>query len=144
MLYDWRRGTFERLEPNGGWSVTLDFQDWDYRVVCPLLPGGRALFGDVARYATMGDLRIGGVAASVDSLSFDVIGMPGTAVAVHGYAAQPPHSVRAATYRSERELARASAADATARDVFCHDASGRWVVNVGLDQSGTARVTLDW
>ena len=142
MLYDWRRGTFERLEPNGDWSVTLDFQDWDYRVVCPLLPGGRALFGDVARYATMGDLRVGGVAASVDSLSFDVIGMPGTAVAMHGYAAQPPHSVRAATYRSERALARASAADATARDVFWHDASGCWVVNVALDQSGTARVTL--
>jgi hypothetical protein len=68
--------------------------------------------------------------------------MPGTVVAVHGYAAQPPHSVRAATYRGERELAHASAADANAPDVFWHDASGRWVVNVANDQSGTARVTL--
>ena len=116
--------------------MTLDFQDWDYRVLCPLLPGERALFGDVARYATMGDRRIGGVAASVASLSFDVIGMPGTAVA------------DARLRRRSRRTACApqpTAANASSRatsSVTTRPAAGS--CNVGLDQSGTARVTLDW
>ncbi len=92
----------------------------------------------------MGDRRVGGVVASVEALSFDVIGMPGTVVEVHGYSASPPHSVRGATYRSERPLALAVAADASARDVFWHDNAGRWAVRVALDESGTARVDLRW
>ena len=142
IAYDWRRGTFERLAADGGWVAALDFQDWELRVLCPLLPGERALFGDVARYATMGDRRVTGVTASVDGVSFDVIGMAGTVAEIHGYAAQPPHSVRAATYRSERALTRAEAAAAGDGDVFWHEPSGRWVVRVSIDASGSVRVTL--
>ena len=142
IAYDWRRRSFERLAADGAWSVTLDFQDWDYRVLCPLLPGERALFGDVARYATMGDRRINRVEASVESLAFDVTGMPGTIAEIHGYAAQSPHSVRAATYRGERALRRTDAAAASDGDVFWHERSGRWVVRVAIDKSGSVRVDL--
>lgn len=144
VVYDWRRGSFERLAADGGWQVTLDFQDWDYRVLCPLLPGERALFGDVARYATMGDRRLAAVSASVEALAFDVIGVPGTTAEIHGCAPQAPHSVRAATYRSERALRRASAATAREADVFWHDDVGRWVVRVAVDRSGTSRLVLHW
>ena len=57
LAYDWRSGRWTRLEPDGGWDVQLAWQDWDYRVLCPLLPGDRALFGDVGKYATVGDRR---------------------------------------------------------------------------------------
>lgn len=141
VAYDWRRGTFERLAVDGGWQVRLDFQDWDFRVLCPLLPGERALFGDVARYASMGDRRVAGVAASVESVSFDVIGMPGTIAEIHGYASQSPHGVRAATFGGERVLARAENG-ANGSDVFWYEPSGRWVVRVAIDSSGSVRVTL--
>jgi hypothetical protein len=144
IAYDWRRGTCERLAVDGGWQVTLDFQDWDYRVLCPLLPGERAVIGDVARYASMGDRRINRVVASVEAVAFDVIGMPGTTAEIHGYAAHRPHSVRGATYRSERALRRRDAASASDHDVFWHDDSGRWVVRVTIDQSGSTRLTLHW
>jgi hypothetical protein len=144
VAYDWRRGTFERLEEDGSWQVTLDFQDWDYRVLCPLLPGGRALFGDVARYATMGDRRVAGVSAGDAHLSFDVLGAPGTVAEVHGCAPAPPRAVRAATYAGERGLARRAAAAPDARDVFWHEPSGRWVVRAAIDAAGSVRIALAW
>ncbi|MBX3027009.1 hypothetical protein KF840_19045 [bacterium] len=143
IAYDWRRGTCARLAADGAWTVALDFQDWDFRVLCPLLPGERALIGDVARYATMGDRRIAGVAASVDALAFDVMGVPGTTAEVHGWALHTPHSVRATGIRGDRALPRvAPAVGQGAADVFSHDASGRWVVRVVIDAAGSARVTL--
>ena len=71
LAYDWRRGGWTRHQPDGGWEVELAWQDWDLRILCPLLPGERALFGDVGKYATVGDRRIAAVDASADELSFD-------------------------------------------------------------------------
>ncbi|MFN8644476.1 MAG: hypothetical protein U0802_23505 [Candidatus Binatia bacterium] len=124
--------------------MTLAFQDWDFRVLCPLLPGGRALFGDVARYATMGDRRIAAVAASDDAVSFDVIGMPGTVAEIHGCAPQASHSGCVASAHGERALARGAAAGTSGGDVFWHDSSGRWVVRAAIDVGGRVRVTLRW
>ena len=143
LAYDWRRRTFQHLAADGGWRASLDFQDWDFRVLCPVLPGERALFGDPTRYATMGDRRIAGVAASVECLSFDVIGMPGTVAEVHGWAARPPRRVRAATYRDGRDLTPAEGAAPEPSDVFWHEPSGRWGVRVAIDAAGSVHVDLE-
>jgi hypothetical protein len=142
IAYDWRRRTIARLDAGGGWAVTLEFQDWDYRILCPLLPGERALIGDVGRYATMGDRRIAHVEASDEALAFDVMGVPGTTAAVWGYARHAPRQVRAATFRGTRALRRVDAATDTAADVFWYDDGGVWVVRVGIDAAGAVRVTI--
>jgi hypothetical protein len=61
VAYDWRTRTAERIEPGGGWDVTLEPADWDYRVLAPLLPNGTTVIGDVELFATAGDMRIGAV-----------------------------------------------------------------------------------
>ncbi|MEO8604136.1 MAG: hypothetical protein ABI629_16290 [bacterium] len=136
VMYDWRRGTCETLAPDGGWEVELPFQDWDYRVLCPLLPGERALFGDVARYATMGDRRVANVAFSATQLSFDVSGMPHTEAVFHGWSAATPRTVGVATYADARELRR--------EDWSWEAATGRWVARLGLSRMGCVRVTVEW
>lgn len=133
LLYDWRRGTAERLAPDGGWDVELDFQDWDYRVLCPLLPGERALIGDVGRYATMGDRRIADVEASAERLAFDVLDVPGAVVPIHGWSAARPRQVEVASLEESRTLT-----DGWSWD----DSTGRWVIDVVIPRSGRARVTL--
>lgn len=142
IAYDWRRGTCQRLERDGAWALTLPFQEWDYRVLCPLLPGERALIGDVAQYATMGDRRIGSVVATVEALAFDVIGVPGTVAEIHGYARHAPHSVGAASHRDAGALRRIDAATTSEVDVFWHDDGGRWAVRVAIDASGRRRITF--
>lgn len=142
LLYDWRRGTIEHLAADGRWPLALDFQDWDYRIVCPILPGDRTLIGDPQLYATMGDRRIAGVVATPEALSFDVLGVPGTTAEIHGWSAQPPRAVSAATYEAERPLVLSASPRADAADVAWHDPSGRWVVRVAIDAAGAVRVTL--
>lgn len=130
LLYDWRRGTIAHLPAGGTWEVALAFQDWDFRVVCPLLPGDRALIGDPRLYACMGDRRIAGVEASVEALAFDVFGVPGTVAEIHGWSARPPLAVSAATYAGERPVEIAAAAE------------GRWALRIAIDAAGAVRVTV--
>ncbi|MGH7787249.1 MAG: hypothetical protein ACRERC_10315, partial [Candidatus Binatia bacterium] len=132
LAYAWRSGQWTRVEPGGGLDVALPFQDWDYRILCPLLPGERTVFGDVRRYASVGDRRIGGICASAAALAFDVLGVPRSLVEVQGYAPEPPVRVEAITSAGVRQLA-----DVT------WEPSGRWTVCVVL-QSERDRVRLCW
>jgi len=136
VVYDWRRATCQRVAADAAWEVELDFQDWDYRVLCPVLPGERALIGDVARYATMGDRRVGNVAASATQLAFDVMGVPRTIAEIHGWSAAPPRAATAASLADRRDLI---------PDAWRWNAdSGQWSVRVDLQRAGCLRVTLHW
>jgi hypothetical protein len=85
LLYDWRRREWTRLEPESGWEVELPFQEFDYRVVCPLLPGGITLFGDVSKWATVGDQRIAQIELHAGELCFDLLGAPRERIEVRGW-----------------------------------------------------------
>ena len=83
VAWDWRRKTAELIEPDGGWDVSLDPLDWDYRVLAPLLPGDVAVFGDVDLFVPTGDMRIGDVRDGVVT----VVGAPDESVTVTGWSA---------------------------------------------------------
>ena len=140
VAYDWRRQRWERLERDGGWEVRLDWQDWEYRVLCPLLPGDRAVFGDVGKYATAGDRRVASVQASGDAIGFTVLGAPHTTAEVHGCAPTPPKAVEAATAAPRRELPRAGAGE---RWSWSAD-DGHWIVRVDLQRNDAVDVRLSW
>jgi hypothetical protein len=80
VAWDWRRGRAERLEPGGGFDLSLAPLEWDFRVVCPLLPSGLAVIGDPALYATAGDRRLRGVRALGAAVECEVLGTPGEKV----------------------------------------------------------------
>jgi len=92
LAYDWRRRTWARVERDGSWEVTLDFQDWDFRVLCPVLPGEVAVFGDVTKYAPVGDRRVAGITTTSDGIELDVLGAPDTLVEIHGWSAASPRA----------------------------------------------------
>jgi hypothetical protein len=89
MRYDWRSGAFERLERGAGLALALDPLDWSFSVLCPLLPGGIALFGDPERYATAGDRRLSRIRAVEGGIAFDVLGAPGERVRIVGWSERP-------------------------------------------------------
>jgi hypothetical protein len=143
LAYRWRTGTWTRLEAAAAWEVELAFQDWDYCVLCPLLPGDRALFGDVARYATVGDRRIAGIEASAETISFDVRGVPGAVAELHGYSADPPDAVEAASFVASHRLLRDDQLTEP-RDCYGWDhGTGRWVIRVEL-RSEMERMRIFW
>jgi hypothetical protein len=59
LVYDWRR---QAADPADRIDVELGHRDWALFVCCPIDAGrrgaARALIGDPARYATMGDARV--------------------------------------------------------------------------------------
>jgi len=132
-LYDWRRGSFELQPADGGFEEALAYQDFGYRVLCPLLPGEVAVFGDVSKYATMGDRRVAGLRAAAGEVSFDVLGAPGEVVRIEGFAARAPRSAR--TWSPGRS---------GALELAYEGAAGRWRLRVPLDATGQAGVTLTW
>jgi hypothetical protein len=58
IAWDWRLGTAERVGTAHEWPVTLDREDWWYRVLAPVLAGGLAVIGDVSKYVPAGDSRL--------------------------------------------------------------------------------------
>jgi hypothetical protein len=134
LVFDWRRRLWMRLDPDGELAMTLDFQDWALHVLCPLLPGDLAVFGDVSKYATAGDRRFGGISCDGAVVSFDVLGAPGEAVDVWGYAASGLTRVRTWEPGDERELE---------NDRWSWDAvSGGWVVRVRIPPRGWLRLIV--
>lgn len=132
VLFDWRRDRCERLPADGGFEEALAYQEFGYRVLCPLLPGDVALLGDVSKFATMGDRRIGRLEAQDGELRFDVLGAPGEEVAVDGCARRAPRA-RGWTTRGSAELA------------VHHDARReRFRVQVPVGPDGVLAVTLSW
>jgi hypothetical protein len=91
VCWDWRTGTVTRLDPSEGWRIALDPLDWDLRVLAPVLPGGIAVIGDPARYATAGDARLASVEALENGVRFTVLGA-GELVTIVGWADHPPRA----------------------------------------------------
>jgi hypothetical protein len=138
MAYDWRRRSFERLDPDGGWSSTLEFQDWDYRVLCPLLPGEVAVFGDVSKYATVGDRHIGEITHRGRSLEMTLSDRPGAIVEVHGYAAKAPIGVAAWVPGETRKIER----DSGGGESWTWEPSGLWVLRARVGDNGHTRIAM--
>lgn len=90
VAWDWRRRRAEVVAPGGGFDLALPPLDWDYRVLCPLLPGGLAVVGDPERYASAGDRRLAAVRATDEGVAFDVLGAAGEALRVAGWAERRP------------------------------------------------------
>jgi hypothetical protein len=98
LAYDFRRGHAERVDAGGAdpvWEVELEPRAWDYRVLCPILPGEIAIVGDVSRYVTAGDARLRDVRASECGVVFEALGSPGERFEVTGWSGRPPRSARA-------------------------------------------------
>ncbi len=143
LAYDWRRRTWSRLERNGGWDLELPFQDWDCHVLCPLLPGDIAVFGDVTKYATVGDRRIAHITSSGNSVCFDVLGTPDTPVDVRGHSAKRPATVTAALPGETRTLNAVNGELSGGDEGWAWDAvSGAWVVRVRIGLVGHAQVRV--
>ena len=58
IAYDWRRGEAERIAADDPLTGRLEAGEWQLRVLCPVLPGEIAVFGDVSKYACAGDRRV--------------------------------------------------------------------------------------
>jgi hypothetical protein len=142
LAYDWRRRTWTRLDPDAGWEVELPFQDFDYRVLCPLLRGNMTVFGDVGKYATVGDRRVQGITETDNGFRFTVRGQAGTVVEVQGYAENGPTAVMAWQPGTERRLSEnpdpAPGAEAWSWDA----ADGRWTLQVYVGRNGYTGVSV--
>jgi hypothetical protein len=138
VVWDWRRRCFERMDEGGGWDVALGFQEFDYRVVCPLLPGGITLFGDVEKWATVGDQRVTQIATLRGGLRFDVLGAPGEEVEVLGMSEGAPKAVTLWCPGEARDLALRQTGEG-----FSHDAaSGLLRVGLRVGAQGRTRVRV--
>lgn len=95
LAWDWRRGRGELLAPDQGFDLALAPLDWDFRVLCPLLPGGLAVVGDTSRYATAGDRRVSGIRPTLEGVECDALGGAGERVRLTGWAERRPRAARA-------------------------------------------------
>ncbi|HVN83838.1 MAG TPA: hypothetical protein VMW17_03240 [Candidatus Binatia bacterium] len=138
LLYNWRDRTWTRLEPNAGWECSLAFQDWDYRVACPLLRGDVTVFGDIEKYATAGDRRIARIRTTNNGIEFDVLGAPDMSVEICGYSARRPSTVTAWAPGQQRSIVEG----ATGECWKWTDANGFWRVAVDVGALGSVIVGL--
>jgi hypothetical protein len=107
LAYDFRRARAERVEASGAepaWEVDLEPLAWDYRILCPILPGEIAIVGDVSRYVTAGDARLRDVHATESGLVFEALGSPGECLEITGWSARPPRGARATDPTGDRPL----------------------------------------
>lgn len=88
VVFDWRRRRADVLPQSGGYEVSLEPAEWDYRVLAPMLPGGIAVIGDPALYACAGDSRIADVVTDHEEVTVTVLGA-NERVHVVGYAENP-------------------------------------------------------
>lgn len=138
ISFDWRRGELERLAPDGGWECRLGFQEWDYRVLCPLLRGGITVIGDVNKYATAGDHRVAGITGEDDGVQFTVLDRPGELVEVHGYSESSPAEITAWVPGAERRIGQ----DAPGDETWSWKSGGGWVVRVRVGANGHTLVRV--
>jgi hypothetical protein len=134
VVYDWRAGTFARAPADGAIEETLAYQEFGYRVLCPVLPGGVALFGDVSKFATMGDRRVAGLALADGGARCEVQGAPGEHVVLSGCAPRP--------LRGAERWTPASGAEPL--ETTFDRATGGFRVRVPVGPLGIAGVTLRW
>jgi hypothetical protein len=136
VAYDWRSGAFERLDPEQGIEISLDPLDWDFRILCPVLPPGITLFGDVTKYATVGDRRVSSIRPVPGGIEFEVLGAPAERIEVHGWAGSEIE--RAECWADAMRRWRPLPPARCSRD----SASGRFVVAVEPGAAGRATVRL--
>ena len=143
VVYDWRSGSFERGDPDGGLDFELAPSGWDLRVLCPWLPAGVAVFGDTRLYATAGDRRLAGLRPTENGFAVDVLGARGEAVRIEGCAQRPLARVTAwSPAEGERSLPRAS--EQAGNTGFSQDAaSGRFEIRVEIPASGWLRLSAE-
>ena len=89
VVYDWRSGSFARHAPDEPLRGSLAPGKWALRVLCPLLPGEIAVFGDVFRYASVGDRRLEVRLGRQGGVDLEVRGAPGESVDLRGWSASP-------------------------------------------------------
>jgi len=104
IAFDWRKRRWERWSAREEWRETLAWQDWAYRVLCPVLDGDITVIGDVGKYATAGDRRIAAIRNVDGGVAFDTLGVPGTTVEIWGWSARSPRAVDAWVPGSQRRL----------------------------------------
>ncbi len=141
VAYDWRQRSWRRLEADGGLDLSLHFQDWSYTVLCPLLAGDLAVFGDVEKYATVADRRVARIQDLEDGVRFDLLGAPGERVEVHGIAPAAPAGAAVWSASGERSLPRLSEPGAD-EGLHWSAADGRWRLAARVGPEGRAHVTL--
>ncbi|RIL00854.1 MAG: hypothetical protein DCC71_18415 [Proteobacteria bacterium] len=131
VAYGWRSGRMERSAPDGGVDLALAPLAWDFRVLAPILPGDVAIVGDPALYATAGDRRIADVRAIAGGVRVDVLGAPGEAVRIRGWAARRPAGAEALVPGARHAL-----------DVAWDAASGRFDLDVAIPAGGCVQVRV--
>jgi hypothetical protein len=129
-VFDWRRGSVERVPAGGGYAVELDPAGWDYRVVAPVLPGGIAVMGDPEVYASAGDARIADVVVEPHAVAVTVLGA-GERVRIVGWSQGP---LTAGTW--------SPSAGASEAPIALDAATGRWEVTVVVAAAGWTRLRL--
>lgn len=126
LAHRWSTGEVRPAE-----GVVLDPTDrsFDLWIIAPLLADGRlAIFGDVSRYAPVGDRRIGHLRGTEDGVTMLVLGGAGEDVTITGWSATMPST---STWLS------AGAAELTPE----HDpGTGRWQVDVIVGAQGWIRL----
>jgi hypothetical protein len=128
VCLDWRTRACHRLEPDGALEFELAASDWSLRTLCPLLPGDVAVFGDLRRYASVGDRRLRELRAERGATVCEVVGAPGERVEISGWSAGALAAERRAAAGARRPVPR--------------DAAGRFALAVELDASGCAELRL--
>lgn len=139
LALDWRTRRWERLELDQGWEVRLDFQDWDFRVLCPLLPGEVAVFGDLSTYATAGSRRVEEITLERGALTFRVEGAQGERVAIHGWSAVRPRGVTVWSAGAEQAVAQGESGEVVPSWSW---QDGVWCVRLDIPAATWAQVRL--
>lgn len=130
VAHRWSTGEVRPLDA-GGSAGSLELEpgaeSFDLWTVSPLLDDRVAVFGDVSKYVSAGDRRIGRITARNGVVSFTVLGVPGECVTVTGWsnAAGP---------------ARSWLPDTEPIDLGSID--GRWTINVVVGPHGWTRVEV--
>jgi hypothetical protein len=132
VAYDWRTGAFQRCPADGGLELELAPRDWNLRVLCPVLPGGIALFGDPSKYACAGDRRLRGIRSVAGGVELDVLGAPGEVVELRGWSRGPVAGVRLQPPQAAEALG-------LERDA----ASGGFQLRVDAGARGWARIRIE-
>jgi hypothetical protein len=135
---DWRTGAFTRVDPDDALTFSLAPRAWSYHVLCPVLPGGIALFGDVSKHASLGDRRVRGVRVEDAALLFSVLGAPGERVGIAGWSESAPRAVTASGGEVHPLLRPGDAELRWERD----GDSGAWRLEVKLGERGAVDVRV--
>ena len=99
VVWDWRRQTAEPMDADGSWTCTLEREEWDFRVVAPLLPSGIAVIGDTSTFVTAGDARV--EVSATERGARVVVKGAGERVTVTGWSTRPPVRSDAAAVRHD-------------------------------------------